>query len=446
MSNIIAWDDIQWTKVQNRVSKYQHRIYKASKEGNLDKVRGLQKRLVKSLDARLLAVRRVTTENKGRKTPGVDLKLYLTSKEKIQVVNKLRIDGKACPIRRILIPKPGKKEKRPLGIPVQKDRAKQTLLLFALEPEWEARFEPNSYGFRPGRSCHDAVEAIFKSTRVQSKINKVKYVLDADLKGCFDNISHEYLLNKLNTLPEFERQVKAWLNAGIFEGYLTPDEYGLVQPNYIGTPQGGAISPFLANVALHGMENHLKEWVTQYPSFAANRGSIAKKKSLAVIRYADDFVLIHPNKEILELAKVELQSWLRQTSGLAFNETKTKLTSMNQGFDFLGHHFINVNRNGKPRIKIYPSKKSVSNLHTKVRNIIQNNRNVSSYVLISKLRPVIIGWANYFRYCECKETFSKASHVIFQKLRAWVFRRSTRMGRLKLKAKYFPNGKTYSFD
>lgn len=447
MSDLIAWNTINWALVQKRVSKYQQRIYKASKESNLDKVHGLQLRLVHSLDAKLLAVRRVTTENKGKRTAGVDSQRFLLPESKSQLVKSLCLDGKASPIRRVFIPKPGKPIKRPLGTPIQRDRAKQVLLLLALEPEWEARFEPNSYGFRPGRRCHDAVEAIFLSTRNNRGNPKFnKFVLDADLKGCFDNISHNYLLSKLNTLPAFRKQVLSWLEAGIFEGYLTPDEYGLVQTNSIGTPQGGAISPFLANVALHGMEYHLKKWVCSQPSPSTSRGNAAKQNALAVIRYADDFVLIHPNKEVLFAAKVELSKWLSGTSGLIFNEEKTKLTSLNQGFQFLGFHFISITRNGTPRIKIYPAPKSLKNLLSKVKDIIQNNRNVSSYILISKLRPVIIGWANYYKYCECANTFGKGTHLIFQKLRAWVFRRDTRSSRKKIKDTYFPPGKVYSYD
>lgn len=443
----IVWKTINWTSVRRRVSKYQQRIFEASLNSDGHKVHGLQKRLINSLDAKLLAVLRVTTENKGKKTKGVDRKLYLTAEEKSKLVRKIRVDGKSSPIRRVYIPKPGTDVRRPLGIPIVEDRAKQALLLLALEPEWEAKFESNSYGFRPGRSCHDAIEAIYLSIRNhRSNPNFNRWILDADLKGCFDNINHEYLLKKLATLPEIRVQVEAWLKAGIFEGYLTPEEYYSISPNELGTPQGGVLSPFLANVALHGMENHLKDWICSKPNFMSNRGRNAKRNALTVIRYADDFVIIHPDKNILLEAKAELESWFGNSSQLKFNQVKTNIVSIKEGFNFLGFTIIAVIRNGMPRAKIVPSRKAQLKLLSKTRNIIQTHRNVSSYVLISKLRPVIIGWGNYYKFSECKDCFHRLTHFIFHQIRAWVFRRDRRHGRCKVKQKYFPSGKTYSFD
>ena len=446
MSNIIAWEQVNWTLVQKRVNRYQRRIFKASQESNKRKVRLIQKLLVNSLDAKLLAVRRVTTENKGKKTAGVDKKLYLTTIDKGKLVQDLRIDGKASPIRRVFISKPGKKEKRPLGIPIIVDRAKQMLMLLALEPEWEAKFEPNSYGFRPGRSCHDAVEAIFCALHNTRSQYDFKYVLDADLKGCFDNINHNYLLKKLDTLPEFTVQVKAWLEAGIFEGYIGTSDYGLVPNNQLGTPQGGAISPFLANVALHGMENLLKQWILTKPHFYKRKTTLAKQQALTIIRYADDFVVMHVNKEIILEAKQILADWLNTTSGLKFNEHKTTIRQSNQNFQFLAHSFINIQRNGKQRIKIYPSRESQQKLLNKIRIIIQNNKATSAYELIKILRPVTQGWGNYFKYSECSEIFSRLDTLIFQKLRAWVFRRDHRNGRTFIKLKYFPDSKQYTYN
>ena len=446
MSNKIAWQQVEWTLVQKRVSQYQRRIYKASQECNKSKIHFLQKRLVNSFDAKLLSVLRVTTDNKGDKTAGVDQKFYLTPTDKIKLVQKLRIDGKASPIRRIFIPKPGKCQKRPLGIPIIQDRAKQTLLLLALEPEWEAKFEPNLYGFRPGRSCHDAIEAIFSSIRNTGSEYDSKYVLNADLKGCFDNINQQYLLEKLDTLPEFKAQVKTWLEAGIFEGYLPSSEYGLVLHNRIGTPQGGVISPFLANVALHGMENVLKQWILSKPSFYKRQTKIAKQRALAVVRYADDFVIIHCSEEVILEAKQVLAEWLKSTSGLEFNEDKTSIYKTSQGFQFLGHQFINILRNGKQRAKIYPSKEAQRKLLLKIRDIIQHNKAASSYELIKLLRPVILGWGNYFKYSECKFVFSRLDHLLFQKLRAWVFRRDPKNGKRVIKTKYFPDSTTYYYN
>jgi RNA-directed DNA polymerase len=446
MSNQIAWKHINWTFVQKRVNRYQRRIFKASQSCNKRKVRFVQKLIVNSLDAKLLAVRKVTTDNKGTKTPGVDEKLYLTSNEKIQLVKSLRIDAKASPICRVFIPKPGRTEKRPLGIPTILDRAKQTLMLLALEPEWEAKFEPNSYGFRPGRSCHDAVEAIFNALHSTKSEYAYKYVLDAALKGCFDNINHQYLLNKIDTLPEFTAQIKAWLEAGIFESYIKSSHYDLGPNNQIGTPQGGTISPFLANVALHGMEHILKQWILTKPHFYKKKTTLAKQQAITVIRYADDFIIMHVNQQVVIEAKEILTEWFANTSGLEFNQEKTSIRQSNKGFQFLGHSFINIQRHGKQRVKIYPSIKSQKKLLIKVRDIIQHNKATSTYELIKKLRPVTQGWANFFKYSECSKVFNRIDNLIFNKLRAWVFRRDRRNGRIFIKTKYFPEPGTYTYN
>ena len=445
--SIIAWKTIDWTQVESRVRRYQTRIYKASRDNNSPKVRCLQKRLLNSLDAKMMAVRRVTTLNKGKRTPGIDKKVFVTDDQKGKLTQKLRLNGKASPIKRVYIEKPGKKDKRPLGIPIIEDRAKQALCLLALEPEWEARFEPNSYGFRPGRNCQDAIESIFLNLRNTSGEKGFrKYILDADISKCFDKIDHNYLLTKLETIPEIENQVKAWLTADIFEEFKTSKE-DRISKSIQGTPQGGIISPLLANIALHGLENHLKEWICRKPSFGKTNkySNDAKRKSLAIIRYADDFVIIHKEKSIIQEAKEEVAKWLLDGPRLELNEAKTSIVDSNEGFNFLGFSIITITR-GRPRVKIYPSRKSQATLLMKVRNIIQRNRSASTYNLILTLRPIIIGWANYFRYSECQKVFHKLTHLIHQKLRAWVFRRDTRNGRMKVKQRYFPSGKTYIFD
>jgi RNA-directed DNA polymerase len=453
-NNLIVWNNIDWQIVRKRITRYQHRIFKASKENNSRKVKALQKFVINSLDAKLLAVKRVTTEIRGSKTAGIDKKTYISNKEKSLLVSKLRIDGKANPIMRTFIPKTGRSELRPLGIPTLKDRAKQYIVLLALEPEWEAKFEPNSYGFRPGRSCHDAVQAIYSHLKLgRNKPNFKKYVLDADIKGCFDNINHSYLLEKLNTLPEIQKQVQSWLEAGITNDYLRADKYHLVPANRLGTPQGGIISPFLANIALHGLETYLKKWISERPInfeylITGKRNYLskhAKMTSLGIIRYADDFVIIHKDKKILEEAKEVTENWLNKTSNLRLNPEKTKIICSDNGFTFLGFRFINIVRNDQKRIKIYPEKSAVKNLITKVSSIIKNNRAISSYDLIKILRPIIIGWGNYYSICECSSTFHKVDNDIFGMLRTWVFRRDRRNNREHIKEKYFPSNQTYSF-
>ncbi len=247
LNPMMEWKDIPWRKLERYTFKLQKRIFKASERGDIKACRRLQKTLMRSRSSKCLAVRRVTQDNQGKKTAGVDGIKSLKPEERLELVNNLSLSRKAKPTRRVWIPKPGTEEKRPLGIPTITDRASQALVKQALEPEWEARFEPNSYGFRPGRSCQDAIGAIYSAIRL-----KAKYVLDADIAKCFDRISHEALLNKLNTFPTIRRQVRAWLKAGVMDGKQ-------LFPTSEGTPQGGVISPLLANIALHGMENRINQ-------------------------------------------------------------------------------------------------------------------------------------------------------------------------------------------
>lgn len=440
---MVTWNDINWAEIQKSVARMQHRIYKAKLDGNVQRLYWLQKRLINSKAAKLHAVLLVTTLNKGKKSAGIDKQVITKPEDKLKLALSLKLDGQALPIRRVWIPKPGKKEMRPLA--VIRDRAKQALAKLALEPEWEAIFEPNSYGFRPGRSAFDAIEAIFLNMR-----HKVpKWVFDADIRKCFDEIDQEALLEKMGTFPLMKRQIAAWLKAGVMEGYGNSSKETALYPTTKGTPQGGVISPLLANIALHGLENHLSDFVAKLPMKShegANRGTSTKRKALAVIRYADDFVLIHRNKEILELCIAETREWLKKV-GLKISEEKSALRDGRNGFLFLGFHVIQVKKITKQeyKVKIQPSRKSQTKLLQKVRDIVQNNRSASSYSLIMMLRPVILGWANYFKYCECKAVFQKLTHLIFLKIRAWVFRRDTRNGRLYVKQKYFPSGNTYQF-
>lgn len=446
MSNLtkinLAWRTVSWPLVRSRVRRLQRRIYKSAKLGQLKQVHGLQIRLINSMDAKLLAVHQVTTLNKGKKTAGVDgiRGRFLSDKQKLSLAHNLCLNGKASPIRRVWIPKPGKTEKRPLGIPTIQDRAKQALAKFALEPQWEASFEPNSYGFRPARCAHDAIEAIFLGLRHGTP----KWVYDADISKCFDRINHSALLTKLNTFPGMEKQIKAWLKAGIMEGYSNNTKE-ILAPT-MGTPQGGVISPLLANIALHGLENHLKEFVTKLasPRPTANRGKAAKQKALTVLRYADDFVVIHENLDILNACIGEVKQWLSHM-GLEVSEEKSMTRDGRKSFLFLGFRIIQVVKQGKYKVKITPALAKQSQILSKIRAVIQANKASSAYKLIRILRPILLGWANYYRYCECAKVFSKLTNLVFKKVRAWVFRRDTRNGRLVVKEKYFPSGKEYSF-
>lgn len=287
--------------------------------------------LIKSWSAKCIAVRRVTQDNQGKNTAGVDGAKSLTPKQRTNLVGKLKLTGKIKPTRRVMIPKPGTTETRPLGIPTINDRALQALVKLALEPEWEAKFEPNSYGFRPGRSCHDAIEAIYLSIK-----QKAKYVLDADIAKCFDCINHKALLSKINTYPTLKRQLKGWLKAGYcVQGELFPTNEG--------TPQGGVISPLLANIALHGMEERVKQYAETL------KGKKEKnRKALNLIRYADDFVIVHEDLNVVKKCQEIIAEWLRDM-GLELKPSKTKLTHTlnkldgNVGFEFLGFHVQQYN-------------------------------------------------------------------------------------------------------
>ena len=299
----IKWRDINWKQVEIRVFKLQKLIYRASSRGEISKMRKYQKLLTKSYYARLLAVRRVTQDNRGKKTAGVDGIKNLPPMQRFNLVDFLnKRHLKASPTRRVWIPKPGQDEKRPLGIPTIYDRALQALVKIGMEPEWEARFEPNSYGFRPGRSTHDAIESIYNAIHL-----KTKYVLDADISKCFDRINHDALLRKIGKTP-YRQLIKQWLKSGVFEHKQFSDTVE-------GTPQGGIISPLLANIALHGMEQRIMEFaktVDLKNSRGYQQGWQIKCQALKLIRYADDFIILHEDIKVVLQAKTIIQEWLNQ--------------------------------------------------------------------------------------------------------------------------------------
>lgn len=438
----ITWNTVSWSQSYTSVRRIQRRIFKASGVGDVYTVRFLQKLLLKNPHAKLMAVHTVTTLNRGKSTAGIDGYKATTPEAKLQMARNLCINGKANLVRRVWIPKPGKSEIRPLGIPTIQDRAKQALAKFALEPEWEAKFESNSYGFRPGRSSHDAIEAIYQNLH----FNVDKLIFDADIRKCFDAIDHNALLSKLKTFPLMERQIAAWLKAGVFDEYANHPKTSIPSS---GTPQGGVISPLLANIALHGLEEHLLDFVSQrnfpkpHPDVA--RGSKAKRSALSFVRYADDFVIIHRNPDIMDQVIKETHLWLSRM-GLTISAEKSKLRLASQTFKFLGFQIAYVKQHAHFRVRITPSKDNVSRIIDKVRSVIRNGKSLSAYVLIGKLRPILLGWANYFQFCECKDTFNHVDNIVYQQLRAWVFRRAIRQGRIVVKNKYFPSDRTYKFQ
>ncbi len=422
---MVEWHSINWRKLERSVYKLQKRIYQASARGDVKAYRRLQKTLMKSWSARALAVRRVTQDNQGKKTAGIDGVKSLTPKQRTELTGNLNLGSKVSPTRRVWIPKPGTEEKRPLGIPTMKDRALQALVKLAIEPEWEARFEPNSYGFRAGRSCHDAVEAIFLAIK-----QKPKYVLDADIAKCFDRINQEALLIKLNTSPTIRRQIRAWLKAGVMDGKQ-------LFPTSEGTPQGGVISPLLANIALHGMEYRIK---SEFPKlYKKSRETWFHKKGIDfyppnIIRYADDFVILHEDLTVVQRCKEIISEWL-QGMGLELKPSKTRLAHTliqyeqeKPGFEFLGftiQQFPTGKYHSKQGFKtiITPSKQKQKVHYDQIARVIEAHKAAPQAALISHLNPIIRGWANYYATVVSKVAYSDIDDLTYQKLSAWAKRR-----------------------
>ena len=437
---VYKWDEIDWRKLERSVFKLQKRIYRASKSGDWKRMKRLQKLLLKSKSAKLLAVRRVTQINKGKKTAGVDGVKSLSPSQRLKLANELNLNEKSKPVRRIWIPKPGKPEKRPLGIPTMADRAKQALVKLALEPEWEAKFAPNTYGFRPARSCHDAIAAIFNAVNVKNT-----YVLDADIKGCFDNIDHIALLQKINTFSKLRRVIKGWLKNGVMEGEV-------FHKMNAGTPQGGVISPLLANIALHGLEYDLKEalledllqYVRQKKRYYVKAKNA--KENISIVFYADDFVVIHESKEIILKAKEYIERWLEKI-GLKLNPVKTRVvhtllsTDGNEpGFNFLGfsiRQYPTKTREKGYKTHIKPDQKSQEKHKQTIDEKLGQMTACTQDEVIRTLNPVIKGWSNYFHIGVSSKIFSNMDHYVFHKLWKWTRWRHSNKGLKWIKQKYF---------
>jgi RNA-directed DNA polymerase len=406
------WKTLPWKDIQRNVFRLQRRIYRAARRNDVKRVHDLQRLLLRSWSARCLAVRRVTQDNRGKLTPGVDGVATLTPHQRMRMVDDLRdlATHTPAPLRRVYIPKPGKKEMRGLSIPTMLDRALQALVKLALEPEWEARFEPNSYGFRPGRSSHDAIESVFNFIRL-----KPKYALDADITKCFDRISHSAILDKLHTIQPIERLVRGWLKAGILA-------HGKMIFPKAGTAQGGPLSPLLANVALHGLETAVCR-------------AVPSKAQPGVIRFADDVVILHHDLDTLHHLQSVAAEWLTGI-GLELHPEKTYISHTLEphngqvGFDFLGFH-IRQYPVGKHRTRTYrgqpgyktlikPSRKALQRQRDKLRDIIQHHRGAPQSALVYVLNPVIQGWANYYQYCVAKHDFQILDNVLYHQLTRWA--------------------------
>jgi RNA-directed DNA polymerase len=396
------------------VKKLQARIVKAQQEKRYGKVKSLQRILVTSFDAKALAIKRVTS-NKGKRTAGVDKVKWTTSEAKFKAIVSLKRRGyKPKPLKRVYIDKSNGK-KRPLGIPTMQDRAMQALYLMALEPVTETNADDNSYGFRRKRATADAIDALH---RLLSKKCSPEWILEGDIKGCFDHINHQWLINNV----QIDKIILAkWLTSGVvFNKILTPTKEG--------TPQGGIISPTLANATLDGMEKLVKE---KYPKKFIGKGKVYCPK-VNLVRYADDFVVTAECKEILEDIKILLTDFLARR-GLELSEEKTLITHISNGFDFLG---FNIRKyNGKLLIK--PSEKSQKKITEKLHEIVFSNKSVSQCYLIKSLNPVITGWGNYFKHVVSKVVFAKIDHILVGQLKRWAFRRHNNKSKRWVLNKYF---------
>ncbi|WP_158796439.1 group II intron reverse transcriptase/maturase [Pedobacter sp. L105] len=409
----LKWQGLNWPKHCAVVKKLQVRIAKAVQENRYGKVKALQRLLTTSLSAKVLAVKKVT-QNKGRNTPGVDGIIIKSPGEKSALVRQLkRRDYKPKPLRRVYIKKKDGKKLRPLSIPTILDRCQQQLYYFSVNPVSETISDANSYGFRPERNCADAIEQCFI---VLSQKHSSRWILEGDIKGCFDNISHEWMLKNICMDKSI---LKKWLEAGYIET-------NKLFPTSSGTPQGGIISPCLSNFVLDGIEQLLDN------VFGSRRPGIN------VVRYADDFIITASTKEILEEKIKPLLVKFLHERGLELSSEKTKITPINEGFDFLGQNIRKYpSGKGREKLLIKPSKESVKTFLKKVRTIISKSGSMNQLSLIGILNPIILGWANYHRSIVAKATFDKVDHEIWLKLWRWAKRRHSKKGSKWVLRKYF---------
>ena len=399
------WQDINWRRTIKAVKGLRQQIYEASQCGDNKKLRSLQRLMLKSRANAELSVRQVTQINKGQNTPGIDDRVATTPEERTELIMELlqKQIGKAQPAKRVYIPKANGKT-RPLGIPTIADRCRQAMVKNALEPEWEAKFEPCSYGFRPGRSCHDAIGRIFSIALPQGK---KKWVVDADIKGAFDHISHETLLTKLDGFPA-KKLVNQWLKSGIMER-------GIFAKTEMGTPQGGVISPLLLNIALHGMEQAVGVSYKLLKDYTA----ITSKRAL--IRYADDFVIFTETQEDAEVVQEEIADWLRGR-GLEISQEKTRIRHLKEGFDFLGFNIRHYAEKWtkKDKLLIKPSQDAVKTFKGRLKQEWQDLNGQNAEAVIRKLNPILKGWGNYYRTVVSTDTFQKIDFYNYHKLVRWL--------------------------
>jgi RNA-directed DNA polymerase len=417
----MKWPDVDWAMTETAVRRIQERIFRAARAGDGARVANLQKLLARSRSAKLLAIRQATQRNAGRNTPGVDGVVCRTPRDRVALLESgLDLKGyKPQPVRRVYIPKANGKM-RPLGIPTIRDRVMQAVVKLALEPEWETRFEANSHGFRPGRCTMDAIEAIFIALGQEGSS---RWIFDADISGCFDAIAHQPLLAKL---PTFTRTIARWLRAGSID-------MGAWHASETGTPQGGILSPLLANAALDGMERLFGcEDRDGNPVKAVTKRGM--DKSVVLIRYADDFLVTAPSKEVLDRhVRPKIEAFLAER-GLVLNQEKTRIVSIDEGFDFLG---FTARKFHDGKLLIRPEKAKVLAHLREIKAYLDAHKQIPAGAVVRTLTPVIRGWTLYYRHACAARSFSYADHRVWQMLWTWARRRHPTKSQRWVKVRYF---------
>ena len=428
----LAWSEIDWNLIQRRISRQQRRVYKASIERNKEKIHAIQLRIICSLDSKLLAIRQVITNKKK----------LISHEKKVELAYQLKLNFD----RKKVIISHEKSRFQSLNISNIQDQAEQIIVKLALEPEWEALFEPNSYGFRPGRSCHDLIATILFSLKKKSR-----YLIKVNLQKCFYSMDFEKLFKKMSTFNLIEYQLEFWLKRGLMNNFQNRrnEVFQKLKSQF----RNNIISSLLLNITLHGLANYIRNWYKSiwYSTKGKNFkiGKYNKKIIFGLSRYANDFIIITSIIINIHEIKTQVAIWLYNDTGITLSKSKIKIINSNEGFELIGFRIITIKNQStkKYKIKIYPSRSSrISIIHC-VHNLIQENKSISVYSLITLLSIKIIVWANYYRFSECKKDLSKIDYFIFNQIRSWILRKKSKglISGKKIKLKYFPKGNIYNF-